>query len=213
MPFTIEQFLDVFRLYNEAIYPLQWGLFIVAVAAVLMAFLKSPPADRNIAAILTILWGWMGIAYHLVFFTRINPLAYVFGGMCILQALLFLYHGVMKGRIQFAAGSDTAGITGAILIIFALIAYPLLGYLFGHVYPYSPTFGAPCPTTIFTFGLLLWNRPLLPLRLIAIPFVWSLIGFSAALELTIREDVSLFLAGLITCGVVAFRNRNLGIAA
>ncbi|WP_414541485.1 DUF6064 family protein [Nostoc sp. CCY0012] len=28
--------------------------------------------------------------------------------------------------------------------------YPLIGYALGRIFPTSPTFGVPCPTTIFT---------------------------------------------------------------
>jgi len=207
MPFTIEQFLEVFRAYNEAVYPAQWALFGIAVAAVVMSLPPAVDNGRRISAILAVLWAWTGIAYHIAFFTGINPLAYVFGAMCIVQALLFVYHGVLRGRMRFDVWADAAGITGAVLILFALVAYPILGYLLGRVYPYSPTFGAPCPTTIFTFGILLWNRDRTPVHLIAIPFLWSLIGFSAAVSLSIREDMGLFLAGLVTA-VFVVRNAR-----
>jgi hypothetical protein len=44
-----------------------------------------------------------------------------------------------------------------------MVVYPLLGIRFGHSYPRAPLFGvAPCPTTIFTFGLLLWATRSVP---------------------------------------------------
>lgn len=46
---------------------------------------------------------------------------------------------------------------------------PSLGVAIGHTYPAQPTFGLPCPTTIFTFGLLLWVRPPVPWSLLVIP--------------------------------------------
>jgi hypothetical protein len=57
--------------------------------------------------------------------------------------------------------------------------------------------GLPCPTTIFTFGLLLRSGRSVPLYVLPVPIAWSLLGFSAAYSLGIWEDVGLLLAGLI----------------
>jgi len=78
----------------------------------------------------------------------------------------------------------------------ALIIYPILSLLFGHSYMSSPTFGAPCPTTIYTFGLL-WivRRPLARYSL-AVPLIWSAVGGSAAFALGVRQDIGLVVAGL-----------------
>jgi Family of unknown function (DUF6064) len=57
-----------------------------------------------------------------------------------------------------------------------------------------PTFGLPCPTTIFTAGLLLLAPP--HSRSVAIvPIVWSLIGGSAAFVLGVTADYALPVAG------------------
>ena len=74
MPFTIEQFLEVFREYNEAVYPAQWALLLSALVAVGLSFVRTELSARIIVVILAVQWAWMGIAYHLIFFTQINPL-------------------------------------------------------------------------------------------------------------------------------------------
>lgn len=209
MPFTIEQFLEVFREYNEAVYPAQWALLLSALVAVGLSFVRTELSARIIVVILAVQWAWMGIAYHLIFFTQINPAAYLFGSLCIVHALIFLYYGAIRSRLQFGPSADAAGMTGTVFMIFALAAYPILSYFFGHVYPYSPTFGAPCPTTIFTFGILLWARGRVPAYVIAIPFIWSLVGFSAAVSLTIREDMGLFIAGIFGSALILLRNRQM----
>ena len=84
---------------------------------------------------------------------------------------------------------------GLALIVYAMVAYPLLGMAFGHGYPQAPMFGlVPCPTTIFTFGMLLLAAR--PKRLLLwLPLVWSAIGFFAAVKFGICEDVGLLVAG------------------
>lgn len=59
--------------------------------------------------------------------------------------------------------------------------YPLIGLIVTHPYPETPSFGvAPCPTTIFTLGLLLLVRHPRPWLLAAVPLLWSVLGGSAA---------------------------------
>ena len=151
----------------------------------------------------------MGIVYHIVFFTAINKAAYLFGGIFIIQGMLFLIFGVFKSKLSFNFKKDKYGITGLSLILFALVVYPLLGYFFDHIYPFSPTFGLPCPTTIFTFGFLLLNIKKCPIIILIIPFVWSIIGFMAALQFGIFEDIGLIVASLISVSLLSSRNRKL----
>jgi hypothetical protein len=42
LPFTIDQFLDVFSRYNVAVWPTQWGLAAAAVGAAVVAMRDRP---------------------------------------------------------------------------------------------------------------------------------------------------------------------------
>jgi hypothetical protein len=56
-------------------------------------------------------------------------------------------------------------------------------------------FGVPCPTTIFTAGILMLARPRIwPLSVI--PVLWSAIGGSAAFLFGVAADLVLPIAGL-----------------
>ncbi len=208
-PFTIEQFLEVFKNYNQAVYPMHIVLYLISAIAIYLALKPNPKSDKIISIILAFLWLWMGIVYHLIFFTVINKAAYLFGAFFIIQSILFLIFGVFQNRLSFHFRSDKYGITGISLILFALVVYPLLGYFFGHIYPSTPTFGLPCPTTIFTFGFLLLNVKNCPLTVLIIPFIWSVIGFMAAFQFGILEDTVLFAAGLISISLLLYRNKIL----
>lgn len=203
MPFTIEQFFGVFADYNTSIWPAQIVLTVLGVTAIALCMRKQVPS-HVVSAILGILWAWTGIVYHLVFFTTINPAAVVFGILCVAQAGLFLTVGTIRRGLVFQYVRSWRGYLGATMLLYALVLYPLWGYALGHSYPASPTFGAPCPTTIFTFGLLLWTTGRLAWYVYAIPFVWSLIGFNAVLAFGILEDAGLLLSGLVGTAVLAF---------
>jgi hypothetical protein len=208
LPFTVEQFLQVFRNYNQSIFPLQIFFYLLAVTIIFCSVKRIAAADKIVNSILTFLWLRMGIVYHLLFFTTINNAAYLFGSFFIVQGMLLFYYGVIKGKLTYRFKQDTVGITGVILVTFALLVYPLLGYLFGHVYPEAPTFGVPCPTTIFTFGVLLWSDRKIPKLLLVIPFLWSLLGLSAATILGVREDMALLVASFTTTGILLFRKHK-----
>jgi hypothetical protein len=150
----------------------------------------------------------MGIVYHILFFAKVNPAAYIFGGFFILESILIIYYGIIRKEIELVYNKDIFSYTGIILIIFALAIYPLIGFFIGHIYPASPTFGLPCPTTIFTFGILFFNKGKLPVGLIIIPVIWSFIGFTAALKLGIYEDTGLLIAGIVTVILVSYKRKN-----
>lgn len=141
-----------------------------------------------------------GSLYHLLFFSSINQGAILFEIFFIFQWLILFYAGVLKDKLSFGFQFGWKGTIGFLFILFAMAVYPLLGSFFGHIYPRSPTFGLPCPATIFTFGLLLWSDKKVPWYVLPIPLMWSMIGFGAAFSLGILEDIGLPLAGTIALG-------------
>ena len=207
IPFTIEQFFQVFEKYNQTIYPIQFVLLLVAAVVIFLATSRKPSRNKIISGLLGLLWLWTGIVYHSLFFTAISPPAYLFGTLFIFQGLLFLYEGLARNRLSFRASRSFDGILGAVFIAYALVIYPLIGYGLGHIFPASPTFGTPCPTTIFTFGLLLWADRKISLSLLIIPVLWSIVGTSAAWNFGIKEDFGLLVAA--TIGTVAIVQHNL----
>jgi hypothetical protein len=208
LPFTPEQFFNVFAQYNLAVWPIQIVIYLLAIAALLLSVKETRYSDRIISAILAFFWLWIGIAYHLTFFTSINQGAYLFGGLFIVQGILFFVTGVWYQKISFKPHLNAYSIVGAVFMLYGLLIYPLLGYFLGHTYPQSPTFGLPCPTTIFTFGLLLWTDRKFPKYLLVIPAIWSLLGLSAAVQLGVLEDIMLLITGLVATTMILYRDKQ-----
>ena len=208
LPFTVEQFMKVFESYNQAIWPMQILAYILGLIALYILLRKVSIANRAVSAILAIFWLWMGVAYHIGYFSEINKVANIFGALFIIQSILFIVFGVIKQRIVFDYKLDKNTVVGGLFIAYALVIYSLIGIILGHTYPRAPIFGvAPCPTAIFTFGLFLYTKKL-PKSVLIIPLLWSIIGFVAALKLGIREDIGLLLAGLISTTMIVLRDRN-----
>ncbi|HEX7121532.1 MAG TPA: DUF6064 family protein [Gemmatimonadaceae bacterium] len=194
LPFTPDEFFGVFARYNEAVWPMQILLYVAAlvVGALVLTRRISP---RIVLSILGGLWMWMAIAYHWAFFATINPIARGFAVVFFVQGALLLIES-LRTRAPSPPVATQQWLAGA-LIALALIVYPLLNVASGHVYPQMPTFGLPCPTTIFTFGVLVALYRPVPFRLAVIPLVWAAIGTSAALQLGVTEDLLLVLAGAV----------------
>jgi hypothetical protein len=205
LPFTIEQFLGVFRDYNESVWPLQWLLNVVAIAAIVGAIKGGRRASVMVASTLAALWVWMGLGYHMAFFRSINPAAVLFALLFLIQGILIAWFGIVRGQLRYERRLDGPKVIGLVLIAYAMLVYPVMGYVLGHRYPATPTFGVPCPTTIFTFGMLLAAADPRSRVLLVIPAVWSVLGLSAATQLGMWEDVGLVAAAIVTVWVVLSR--------
>jgi hypothetical protein len=196
LPFDAHQFLAVFAAYNEAIWPAQliaYGLGFAALGALLTS---HPVRERVILAVLSLLWVWNGLVYQLVFFSPINPMAKVFATLFVVQAMLFGACAIMVSDLKFKVQSNWRSFVGLTFIVYAMLIYEMFGDIAGHGRLKGPLFGvAPCPTVIFTIGLLLQAHGRSVAWLSLIPIVWALIGGSAAVLLNIPEDFGLAIAG------------------
>src|SRR5262245_59629955 len=197
-PFTAESYLSLFEAYNSTIWPAQVAAYGLGILAVLLALRPMAAGGRIAFAVLAAFWLWNGIAYHLLHFLQINFAALGFALLFSLQGALFAAVAI-RGRRSFRFSPDVLSWTGMLFCLFALLAYPLLGWLAGHGGPRAAAFGvAPAPTVIFTFGMLLMLEGRAPLYLAVIPLLWSLAaGTATVVRLGISEDLSVLLAGVL----------------
>ena len=193
LPFTPGEFFDVFSAYNRALWPFATALWIYALAVV-VRFALGRASGRSIAVLLTIEWAWTAVAYHAAFFAPINPAAWLFAFLFLVEGGLIAWFGVVHRRMQFSTGSSPRAALAWVVIVYAL-AYPLLARAGGHAFPAMPTFGVPCPTTILTIGFLLTGDARMPRAIAAIPLFWAVVAGSAALTLGVMPDLMLWASG------------------
>jgi hypothetical protein len=197
LPFTPADFNVTLRRYNEMVWPAQWFLLALALLALLRAVRGTSRPNRWTATTLALLWLWMAGAYHVAFFSSISRAGYLFGALFLAQGGLFAWLAWRPAGLAVRPTWDTAGAAGWAMVLYALAVYPALSFLLGHRYPASPTFGLPCPTTIFTMGILTWAGRAAPWPVLIVPVTWSVIATSAALQLGMREDLGLPAAALL----------------
>lgn len=208
LPFSLAQFLDVFRRYNEAVWPAQWLLLLFALVAIAAVIRGTPRAGRVVTALLAVLWLWTGIVYHIGFFAAINHAAVLFALICIAQALLFVWITIGLDAPLFRARLDVRGVAGVLMVGYATMVYPEVAAAAGHRYPELATFGLPCPTTIFTIGVMLWAARPLPRAMWIAPLLWAAVGTSAAIQLGMSEDYGLTVAALAAAALLLVHPRR-----
>ena len=197
LPFTRDQFLEVFAAYNGAVWPAQYVAYALGLAAVLALASRGPTAARIVSGTLAAMWLWTGLAYHAMYFSAINMAAWGFAALFVAQGAMLVEAGLIRGRVAMAPTNGPRGWLGWSMVGYSALAYPLLGLALGHRYPAMPMFGiTPCPVTIFTFGMLMLAGGRVPRRLLFIPGAWSLIGGSAAFLLDVPQDWLLLASGL-----------------
>ncbi len=214
LPFTVEQFYGVFVAYNESVWPMQIVLYAVGIAILLLLLRARPAASRIISALLALLWAWTAVTYYFVFFTRISGSGWVIGAVLLAGGLWLGWVGTIGGRLQFGPRGGWRGVIGGLLIFYALVAYPLIGLAVGHRYPAMPTFGLPCPVTIFTVGMLMLTTSPVPHSVFIAPAVWGLFGgTSATFLLGVYQDAGLLAAGILSVAAILFRAKPAGTIA
>lgn len=205
-PFTIEQFLAVFVAYNAAIWPAQIVAYVLGLVAIAAVWSRQSIASRLIPFILALMWALNGIGYHFLYFSTINPAAKLFAAFFVLQAILLAASAVAANGMRFGIGRELHSFAGLAVIVYAMLIYPTLGILAGHGMMAGPMFGvAPCPTTIFTIGMLLLARGQWVAWLSIIPLLWSVVGLAAAVKLGIPEDLGLAIAGFVSLLVLGIQ--------
>jgi hypothetical protein len=146
----------------------------------------------------------------MIYFKDFMPIPFVFAILFIIQALIFILEGTIRNRISFQFNADLYGLTGALLLFYALFGYQALEYLLGRGYPEILSFGMfPCPTVIFSLGILLWTGKKFPPYILIFPIINALSGFIPAFMIGIIEDIGLIISGLLTLFLLSRRDKYL----
>jgi hypothetical protein len=204
MPFTIEMLLEYFVVYNERIWPLQLLGYVLGLLTLVPLFRPGKAWNRVVTGVLAFLWLWLG----LVFWRQAAAdMALLYGPTVLfaVQGALFLY-ALARDGIAYGPAGRVRTATGLAFTAYALVGYPLVGLVVGHVYPQaalSPLF--PCPATLLTFGVLLLARRV-PWHLLIIPIFWALSG-ALWFYLGMVEDAGLVVAGVAGIVMLATRGR------
>ena len=174
--FAPRTYYRLFELYNQEIWPLHIVALAVGVTIFVVMHARKVWSGRVVAALLAVCWLWIAWAFHWQRYATINWAAGYFALGFVLQALLLIWIGVIRDRLQFDLNPGARARIGISIFWFALIVQPLLGLLVGRQWPQLELFGvAPDPTAVATVGLLLAAHRV-PWVGLPLPALWCLIG-------------------------------------
>lgn len=207
LSFSIEEFLLVLESYNLAIWPFQIFAYILVISALFFSVKPMSYSAKIVLAILSFFWLFAGIVFCFLFWAPSHIFGYIFGICCVLQGLMFLY-SISRSDITVGSRDITYILIGILFVLYAIIGYQIFGYYLGHVYPKYFAVGLlPCPTTIFTFGILLIINEKIPIKYLVIPLMVSLGGILAAYK-GIYEDIGLIIAGILGTILIILRDAQ-----
>ena len=165
-----------------------------------MRLVRGRARSATLSALAAIHWAWSGLVYHALFFTDINPPAWLFAGVFLVEAFAFLWFGMVRRTLVFEWGRTARHAVAGILFAYSL-AYPFLVLASGHDVPRAPLFAVPCPTTLFTAALLLTAVRPAPVLVFVIPVMWA--AGTAAIALGVTPDLMLFVVAVCLVVYVA----------
>ena len=207
MELTGEQLLGVFSDYNRMIWPMQIVAYLLGLIGLIFGIRKINLSNRLIPAILAFFWLWVALAFWLPSAQQGFSPGYLFAGVFLCQGIFFLSH-LIKPKLWIGFQANFASWMGLIIILYAMLGYPLVGIFIGHAYPRTPPFGlTPCPVVTYTFGMLLLTVRKVPKALLIIPFFYTLSGI-LWVSIGILEDIGMVLGGLLGVGLIWIRDSR-----
>ncbi len=202
---TLAQLLDLFARYNNAIWPMPLAAYGLGLVALFLALRRDARSSQVVLLILAFFWLWMGLVLSLVYVTQLSVAPALVGAVEYTLQGVLLAAVALRSGFTFQPRMDAYGVLGALAVLYALIGYPVVEYLLGRGYPQTAPFGlVPCPTSMFTLGLLLWAPRPWRRALLVIPI---LVGLSAAIVVPkgVVEDLALVLLSVVVAVLAIYR--------
>jgi hypothetical protein len=209
--FSPRTWLRLHELYNAEIWPAQIVALALGFAIVVLARRGGGRSGPVVAVLLAACWLWVAWAFHWRRYATINFAAAWFAGAFVVEALLLVVLGAVRGSLALDANAWRR--PGLWLVAFALVAQPLLGLLAGRSLLQSEYFGvAPDPTATATLGILLLAQRRSPI-LMAIPLAWCAVSGAFAWMMRTPDMLVMPMVAFVTLAVAIARRRRNALAA
>ena len=206
--FSPRTYYRLIERHNAAVWPWQIVTLGLGLATAGLLLHRAPWQGRLVSGVLAALWSWVAWSFVWRRYAVINWAATYLTGIFVVEVLLLLWAGVVRGTLSFHWRRDAAGATGLGLLLLSLGVYPLLAPLAGRGWRQSEIFGvAPDPTVLATVGLLLLVEGAPPWRLLIAPVLWCAVSGATLLALGSPEAWILVPAVLLPLGAAAARGR------
>lgn len=207
--FSRETYYGLFELYHASVWPAHLALVLASAAPLVLLRGDARWRVRLAAATLALQWLWVAVAFHLAHFITINPFATYFGWAFLAQAALLLLMGMPPGVMSVPRAWGFRERGAAALVLFALLAVPLLGLLAGRSWRQIEIPGmTPDPTAIATLGIVILTATRARIFWLALPIAWCLVGGVMLWTLGSVEAVAPLGAAALAAVLLLIGNRS-----
>jgi len=206
--FSPRTYYRMFELYHGGIWPVH--VIALASGASIAALARRVDiwAQRMVAGVLAAWWLWVGIAFHLNRYATINWSAKYFAALFVIQALLLVWHGIIRGRLPVRVSRNPANMMALGILLAASVVYPFAGRLAGREWTQVELLAiTPDPTAVATLALLALSIRRAPRSLIVIPVVWCAIGAATLWALGSAETWVVLILGISGLAVAIRESR------
>jgi Family of unknown function (DUF6064) len=198
LPFSRSELLDGLARYNAVYWPVEIGAFALGIAITALLIRNSAAFMRTACLGLALMWIWTAIAYFWIEFANISRAGQFLAPFFVFQGLLLVKVGLSGGKLRQQCRFDWPTTLGAVMIGFALLAYPLIGLFAGFDFASLPMFGVtPASLTLFTLGVFLMADRVFPRALWMLPLLWTIVGGAAALIFGFPQDLALLASAVL----------------
>jgi hypothetical protein len=207
--FSPRTYYRMLERHNEAVWPVQ--ILTLGLGLAILGVLRhtTPGQGRIVSTIVAGLWAWVAWSFFWTRYATINWAAVYFALLFAIEALLFIWIGIVGGRLRYRADRSAAGGTGIALLVLGLAIYPLFALLLRRPWRQTEIFGVfPDPTAIATAGLLLLADGLPRGGLLVVPLLWCGITGATLWAMGSAEAIAAPLAALLAV-VAATRPHRL----
>lgn len=175
--FSPRVYWRMFVLHNEAVWPMHVPALLAGGLLVWWTARPRPWSGRAAAAVLAMVWAWVGWSFLWERYATINWAATWVAAAFAAQSVLFLAFAGPAGTRGLTAG-PAPRLAGWALLLYALFLHPFTGMVAGHPAGAAELFGiAPDPTAIATLGLVLLLRTgPAAWTAMAIPLAWCIVS-------------------------------------
>jgi Family of unknown function (DUF6064) len=175
--FSPRTYYRLLERHNAALWPAQLVTLVLGLGIIGLVLRPARWSGRAIAAILALLWAWVGWVFFWERYASINWAAAYFGWLFGIQAVMLVWVGVVRDSLRPAWRSGAAGYVGGTLLALSIVLYPALGPVLGRSWSQAEVFGiTPDPTALGTLGLLLVGEGRERWLLLPATGLWCLIG-------------------------------------
>jgi len=193
---TTETFWNQMGAYNEATFPVQ--IIMVVIAMILIYFIFAKPSNKAnnfMKVFLSFAFAWNGIVFFLIY-AKSAISTFFAAPLFIIVAILFVVD-IFTKKIEFRLSSIKQQKYITIFWVLLAFLYPLIGLTLGHFYPKVCMPLAPCPLTVLAIALVTAAIPKVDKKVYVLLLPWALMSLPKCLgALECYEDCILFGAGV-----------------